>query len=382
MSVLYDTALVEKSNRLNEMRAAGLNLQEIRFLCIYLSKINPYDKSTRTVRFPLSEYQRIMGFDSINAKQIDESTTKLLQKIIRIRTKTGGLEKYQLFSKFKIDKDDRGEWYVEAKAHDDMLDGLMFNNTENDFTRYGYFVYEVWNSLRLRSANQLRLYELLKQYEKIGERKILVSDLREMLGIAPNDYPRFVDFRKKVIDVCQKALKETTDICFEYERSVTGRGGKWIEIKFIIHKNKDYTHQLTFDEVYAATNTTAEDNVIIVDAADSSPGAPAPQLQQITAAEPTEQDEPEETSTYRDIDLYMEACDNTFTVAEVEALLSIIVTMNVPPARDGGIEIARFHYLAEKYADMKAHKAKSKIKYPYRYVRKIILKDREEQSQA
>ena len=60
MSDLYETAVVQKRNVLNELRATNLTLQELRFFSIYLSKINPRDKSTRIVRFQLADFQKIM----------------------------------------------------------------------------------------------------------------------------------------------------------------------------------------------------------------------------------------------------------------------------------------------------------------------------------
>ena len=62
MSELFETAIVEKRNVLNELRSNNMTVQELRFFSIYLSKINPWDKSTRAVRFPIEEFQRIMGF--------------------------------------------------------------------------------------------------------------------------------------------------------------------------------------------------------------------------------------------------------------------------------------------------------------------------------
>ena len=61
MSELFETAIVEKRNVLNELRSNNMTLQELRFFSIYLSKINPWDKSTRVVRFPLDDFRRIMG---------------------------------------------------------------------------------------------------------------------------------------------------------------------------------------------------------------------------------------------------------------------------------------------------------------------------------
>lgn len=41
MSDLFEKAIVQKQNILNEIRSNNLTLQELRFFSIYLSKINP-----------------------------------------------------------------------------------------------------------------------------------------------------------------------------------------------------------------------------------------------------------------------------------------------------------------------------------------------------
>lgn len=238
------TDIVVKRNVLNELRTNNMTLQELRFFSIYLSKINPRDKSTRVVRFALSDFQRIMEFGRLNIKQLQASTNSLLAKVVNIPDEKGGYRAFQLFKECYVYQNDNGEWNIEIDAHDRALP-LMF-----DFQKK-FFKYELWNALRLRSANQVRMYEILKQYEGLGKRKLAVSDLRELLGIDKNEYAGrtgWSDFRKYVLDSCQQALKETTDICFTYERSKVGQGGKWLEITFYIKKNEDYIDQLTLDE--------------------------------------------------------------------------------------------------------------------------------------
>lgn len=92
------------------------------------------------------------------------------------------------------------------------------------------------------------MYEILKQYETIGKRELPVQELRELLGIAKDEYTYWQNFKVRVLDSCQQALKETTDICFTYERGKAGQGGKWLSVIFYIKKNEDYIDQLTLDE--------------------------------------------------------------------------------------------------------------------------------------
>ena len=248
MSELFNTAIVEKRNVLNELRSNNMTLQELRFFSIYLSKINPYDVSTRNVRFPIEEFQRIMGFGKLNLGQIRASTDSLLCKIVHVPDENGrGMRAFQLFKECHIFQDEDGRWYMEIDAHDRAL-SLMF-----DF-KNRYFKYELWNALRLKSPNQLRMYEILKQYEGLGKRELTITELRELLGIGVNEYSDrtgWSNFKKYVLDSCQQALKESTDICYTYERGRTGKGGKWLTIVFHIFKNEDYKDPLSLKEFIA-----------------------------------------------------------------------------------------------------------------------------------
>lgn len=241
MSEVFETAIVEKRNALNELRATNLTLQELRFFSIYLSKINPRDESTRTIKFPLADFQKIMNFGKLNIQQIKDSADSILGKKVFIPLESGGFEGIVLFDKCRVDKDELGGWYVEISASN-AATPFMFDFKER------YFKYALWNALRLKSPNQIRMYEILKQYETLGKREITVKDLRELLGIADNEYPRFERFRVKVLDSCQKALKETTDISYTYERGKYGKGGKWLSIIFTIHKNEPTNKQMSIFE--------------------------------------------------------------------------------------------------------------------------------------
>ena len=243
-SKVFSTAIVEKRNVLNEIRKNSMSLQELRFFSIYLATINAYDISTRLVRFPLSDFKKIMGIgDDMNISHFKLCVRKLLQQIVEVPNESGyGYTAFQLFKKCNVDKVEYVEWYVEIDAHDEALP-LMFEFKNR------YFTYELWNALRLKSANQVRMYEILKQYEKIGKREITVSELRELLGIAPNEYSnRWDNFKMYVLDSCQQALKENTDICFTYERGKTGKGGKWLSIIFHIFKNTEHKDPLSLNE--------------------------------------------------------------------------------------------------------------------------------------
>ena len=356
MSELFDTAIVEKRNILNSVRSNSMTLQELRFFSIYLSKINPWDQSTRVVRFPLDDFRRIMGLGAgENITHFRYTIRHILQQIVEVPNEKGtGYSAFQLFKRAKVEKDEQDEWYVEFDAHDDALP-LMF-----DF-KNRYFKYELWNALRLKSPNQVRMYEILKQYESLGKRELTVSDLRELIGIGKNEYSGrtgWSDFKNKVLDSCQQALKETTDICYTYERGRGGKGGKWLTIIFHIKKNEDYVDQLSLDEFIAQQPNP---NPLELD----TMGKNGELVEQTTFFDDdveSEDDTPIEVNYGGELAdlLGTAACDDEFTPEQIRVLQDLV--LKAVPVHDNN---ARCDYLIHQVHKMNAYKPNREKRFSY-----------------
>lgn len=359
MSELFGTAIVEKRNILNELRSNNMTLQELRFFSIYLSKINPYDVSTRVVRFPLNDFVRIMGIGTdVNIPHFRLTVRHILQQVVEVPNEGGvGYRAFQLFKEAVVERDDNNEWYVEFDAHDKALP-LMF-----DF-KNRYFKYELWNALRLKSSNQVRMYEILKQYETLGRRELTVKDLRSLLGVAPTEYAGrtgWSDFKKKVLDSCQEALKQTTDICFAYERGKVGPGGKWLTIIFHIEKNTEYVDQLTLDEFI--------------------------ELQPEVVIDTTAEEIQAESEVSDFVKLMSEACNNEFSYTEINELIEIMAVMTnfpLPPIPDlpgfkwdpiTEAQMSRYYYLRQMYSRLNVEAEQRSIPRRFAYLRQMILND-------
>ena len=356
MATLKKNYLIKKRNVLNEIRANSMTLQELRFFSIYLSKINARDTSTRVVRFSLDDFRTIMELDSrIKIDYMKRVTDGLLCKVVNVPDERGGYTGFQLFKRCKVTMDDNDEWYVEIDAHDDALP-LMF-----DF-QARFFSYQLWNALRLRSSNQLRMYEILKQYEKIGSRVLGVDELKELLGIDKTEYSLFNNFKKWVLDVCQQALKESTDIKFTYEpHGKKGKGGKILFLKFTIEKNTEYVDQLTLFEFIEERRREIADVQGEWDNWDE-------------VAE--DADNSEMPNAYRErIEFLAEACNNEFSFNEVVVLFNEMRS-KLPHSliRE---DIQCYDYLMDKYREMIMRNDKTKIKHRFGYLRSIIGKDYE-----
>jgi plasmid replication initiation protein len=329
MSILRN-AIVEKRNILNEIRANNMKLQELRFFSIYLSKINARNINSRVVKFKIDDFIKIMGFEErVKIDYLKSIIDSLLCKIIHVPNEDNGYDAFQLFKKCRVAQDANAEWHIEIDAHDDALP-LMFEFKEK------YFTYELWNALRLKSSNQIRMYEILKQYENIGERILMVDELRSLIGLSNDEYPRFGDFKYNVLEVCRKALLEISDIKFTYEPFKRGKAGKILSLKFNIEKNEDYEGQLTFDELLAAN-----------------------ELENKTERQNT---------PYEDrIDFLMEACENEFNYEAIE-LLNDIICKKTPLRPD----LETYDYLSTKYKELCYRASKTTVKHRFNYFRKMI----------
>jgi plasmid replication initiation protein len=326
--------LVEKRNILNEIRANNMSLQELRFFSIYLAKINPRDLRTRTVRFSVTDFRKIMNLSKLKMEYMRNVINNLLCKIINVPLEGGGYVAFQLFKECTVSQDDNKRWYVEIDAHDKALP-LMFDFKDR------YFTYQLWNALKLKSSNQLRMYEILKQYEKIGERVLSVDELRLLLGIQPDEYPRYERFRTKVLESCQKALLEHTDIRFTYgPYGKRGKGGKIDQLKFIIEKNTEYKDQLTFEEFLSVEN-----------------------MADIYAEEVEDP-----------MDFYASACQGEFSTEEIQVLYNMTM-QNIGYESGVNNKLKYFDYMKRKYDELVLQASRRDIKNRFAYVKKLMELD-------
>ena len=84
--------------------------------------------------------------------------------------------------------------------------------------------------LKLKSPHALRIYWLLKEYADFGRRTMTVEQLRFVLDVQEGEYPRFSNFKARILDKAQNELADT-DLPFTFELE---REGKVVErIKFL-----------------------------------------------------------------------------------------------------------------------------------------------------
>lgn len=230
---------VKKSNILNELRNANATLVEYRLFCVYLAHLS-LNKDDNVVTFTLADYARIAGLKRPRKEDLEVQSTNLLKMTALIDNPDGGFSNRTIFSDFTLFQDNEWrQWMVSLECNPKIAP--LIREQKGRFLRY-----KLYNTIYLKSFNQQRIYELLKQYEKIGSRTETLEDLRAFLSIGETEYPRWADFGQKVLKVAQRALKEHTDICFEYEP--VKKMSKVVAVKFDIFKNEEFIDRLRVEE--------------------------------------------------------------------------------------------------------------------------------------
>ncbi|OAV73827.1 Protein involved in initiation of plasmid replication [Bacteroidales bacterium Barb7] len=372
--VVHRKNKVEKRNIVNEMRTYNMGLEELRIFNTYLAKINARDPAgTRAVRFPVSYFQELMCVDKININSLKAVSHRLLQKIVDIPDDDGGFTAFQLFKVCIVKKDDSGEWYMDIDAHDLALP-LMFEFKDK------YFTYGLENVSALKSANQIRMYEILKQYENTGFRVVTIGKLKEYLGILPIEYAEYKIFKRDVLEVCRKAIDESTDITFTYEpHGRKGRGGKILALKFLISQNKKNLSILKPDEQLGECRVewcdvlADESPVVIVDEEQSAVDERKNE-KKIVVSEV--QEKPREYTCVEDYDDYelgyiAQACKfefNELEMAEIKTYLDVLV----PHKKYFEDEVEQYKYLLSIYSTLNRQADIQKIKSRFGYIIGIL----------
>ncbi len=78
-----------------------------------------------------------------------------------------------------------------------------------------FTMYRLKNILPLRSSYSLRIYELLKQYQSLGERVIELEDLKRILCVE-DKYKKYSHFKQRVILSVQREVECQTEHSFEF----------------------------------------------------------------------------------------------------------------------------------------------------------------------
>ncbi|PKK37196.1 hypothetical protein BWI96_07555 [Siphonobacter sp. SORGH_AS_0500] len=216
--------LIRKSNALVEAHYK-FTIWETRVFAKMISMIDWEDSDFKEYKIFFRDIIQDFGLrkDGRTYDDLKEGARGLMSKIIKLKVKTEGV--YETLETPIIGgiktPDDVHRKIVQSKRFDDdrVYLKVSFHPDLKPFLielKERYLVYEMANILDLSSPYTVRIYELLKQYEKLGERTIELQELKAMLGME-EEYKLYGHFRDRVLEKAKEDLRKYTDIRFEYE---------------------------------------------------------------------------------------------------------------------------------------------------------------------
>ena len=215
---------VIKSNILLEGRKS-FSLLEMKLLLSIISQIKREDKDFERYRIHIQDFKNLVDKQGLTYTRIRNTARTLKSKNIELETDTGHHQTSYFTDIFTYKNKGYMDCYISPFFKPYLL------QLKREFT-----VYDIRNIINCKSVHSIRLYQLLKQYEKIGSRTICLKDLKFILGMDEDRYPRWNNFRSRILEVARKELKKHSDIYFEYE---TKRQGHQIhKVIFTIKKQK------------------------------------------------------------------------------------------------------------------------------------------------
>nr|WP_181716938.1 replication initiation protein RepM [Psychrobacter sp.]QJS05447.1 replication protein [Psychrobacter sp.] len=111
-----------------------------------------------------------------------------------------------------------------------------------------YTEYDLKQVSELQSEYAIRLYELLMQWKGVGKTKqIALNDLRQKLGVEPEQYKKMCNFKARVLDLAISQINDFTDITVEPEQHKSGRVITGFTFKF---KQKKAPEPIAKDDAF------------------------------------------------------------------------------------------------------------------------------------
>lgn len=230
---------VVKSNELIQKRTHMLSLQEQKIILFLISQLKPEQKEFESQIFDIVDFCEICGISADSGKNYDD----LKKNIKNLRDK----------SMWVVGKD-KGEtlmgWISNAKINPNS--GQIAVRFDEEMKPYllelknRYTQYDLIYTLGMKSKYSIRLYELCKSYERIGEPLTYetLDRFREAVGA---EYEQWYDIKRRIILPAKNEINSMTDITVNFEPIKRGR--------LVVGVRFNITPKRTFDEQTEAQRT-------------------------------------------------------------------------------------------------------------------------------
>jgi len=231
--------LIKKANNLIESRYK-FDIWETRFFLSILAQIRREDEDFQVYRIWYKDVIKAFELKSGDSyKYLRDAARSLMAKSFFISYEEGGIKREKQYHVLReidyLEEGQEGKAYENQEFIDVTVESKMrplLLQLQKNFTAY-----DLRNIVRL-GVYPVRVYELLKQYEKIGTRTLEVEEMKTMFEVTER-YRLFADFFRWVIKPAVKEINKHTDLTISKVEKLK-RGRKVAALRFIFHvKERD-----------------------------------------------------------------------------------------------------------------------------------------------
>jgi len=226
VSVIRRKSVVTQANSLVEARYR-LTLTEQKLLLSLVSLIAPEDEEFQDYALEVKSFADLIRTKNQNYyKEMSEILERLMGRVLHIE-QDGDWHKVHWIGYARHRK---GSGTITVRFDPFLKPYLL--QLKNRFTSY-----QIGAIAQFRSSYSIRIYQLLKQYERLGERRLSVAELRQRLDIAENEYGRHADFRRRILLPAVEDINQKSDIMISFTQAK--RGTKVTDVVFTIRGKKE-----------------------------------------------------------------------------------------------------------------------------------------------
>jgi plasmid replication initiation protein len=225
--------LIKKSNQLIEARYK-FDVWETRFFLTLLSNIKREDEDFKTYRIWYRDLITTFGIKSNQSYDLLRGAAKSLMKknfTVSSVAESGIKRDKEYHIVRTVDYMAEGEEQKTGADNEEFID-VTFEPEMKPLLlqlKGSFTAYDLRNVVKL-GTYPVRIYELLKQYESIGNRTLTFEEMKRMFELE-NEYPLFANFYQRIIEPSIADINEFTDLTITKVDKIK-QGRKVVSLRF------------------------------------------------------------------------------------------------------------------------------------------------------
>lgn len=226
---------VIKSNELIQQRTHMLSVQEQKIVLFLISQLKPDQKEFEYQTFDIIDFCDMCGIDNHSGKNyaaLKNAIKSLSDRSMWVLGETERGAKETLMRWLLKAEIEPGSGKVGVMIDPDMKPYLLELKAR-------YTQFDLIYTLGMKSKYSVRMYEILKSYERIGEPvNFTLERFKDAVGA---EYDRWVDVKRRIVEPAVKEINRLSDLSVMYTTRTKGKAV--VGLSFMLRSKRSFEEQ-------------------------------------------------------------------------------------------------------------------------------------------